>query len=256
MAEGLQFKETLEIISGGFDGEIHGSDGLNQNWTDTTGTSGSDSVTYYYRDSRTGQNQNSTEVRITILDAWTATRDENNFYTITVNTTVTAFTRTKIGNPLPSTWTMFIKREPNGAILWSSGGCVNGAINATYGTPINLGSYTFVLPPGQSSHLGTIYFRNNYCGMDNVPPPNIYVDEMAMGLSFKNNLPPDYRPGKIMDNGNTWQSHNRTGGADNVWNGSSWQTMRTDNGPTGQGNPPYMRHQSDWRNQRKIGANS
>ena len=65
----------------------------------------------------------------------------------------------------------------------------------------------------------------------------------------------DYRPGQILDNNTIWQSHNRNSGADNVYNGSSWQTMRTENGAVGQDNPPYMRHQSAWYNQRKIGAN-
>lgn len=66
----------------------------------------------------------------------------------------------------------------------------------------------------------------------------------------------DYRPGKILDNNSVWQSHNRSGGADNIYNGSTWNTMETSAGGSGQGNPPTIRHSSSWYNQRKIGANS
>lgn len=66
----------------------------------------------------------------------------------------------------------------------------------------------------------------------------------------------DYRPGKIIDNNGIWQSHNRPTGADNIRTASSWQTMRTIDGAVGTDNPPYMRHTSEWKNQRKIGNNA
>lgn len=66
----------------------------------------------------------------------------------------------------------------------------------------------------------------------------------------------DYRPGQIIDNNGIWQSHNRPTGADNVYTGSSWNTMRTIDGAVGTDNPPYMRHTSEWKNQRKIGNNA
>lgn len=65
----------------------------------------------------------------------------------------------------------------------------------------------------------------------------------------------DYRPGKVYDN-SVWQSHNRATGAANIYNGSTWNTMRTVNGPNESGNPPEIKHQSDWKNMRKIGTNA
>lgn len=65
----------------------------------------------------------------------------------------------------------------------------------------------------------------------------------------------DYRPGKIWD-GSAWQSHNRPSGAANVYNGSTWNTMRTVDGGAGTGNPPSIRYSSDWKNMRKIGNNA
>lgn len=256
MATGLQYKETLNIISGGFTGEIVGSNGVIQNWTDTSGSSGSSTVTYYYRDSYTGQNENSTQVDVTVTDSWTATVDNNNVYHVTVTTVINSISRTVIGNPRTFRATINVKRTANGPVLWSSGSCAPGSINITHGTNINLGSYTFDLPPGQSSQdISTIYYRSNYCGHDFDPAPSIYVDEYAMGVNFRNTLPPDYRPGKILDNSSVWQSHNRTTGADNIYNGSSWKTMRTQYGGSAQGDPPIIRHSADWYNERKIGAN-
>ncbi len=67
----------------------------------------------------------------------------------------------------------------------------------------------------------------------------------------------DYRPGKILDNNLTWQSHNRSTGADNIRTASSWQTMRTQDGGVASDNPPTIAHSSSsFKNMRKIGANS
>lgn len=62
----------------------------------------------------------------------------------------------------------------------------------------------------------------------------------------------DYRPGAIYD-GTTWQSHNRSGGARDIYNGSSWSTLRTIDGGVGTGNPPSIANNTGWVNQRRIG---
>lgn len=62
----------------------------------------------------------------------------------------------------------------------------------------------------------------------------------------------DYRPGAVW-NGSNWLSHNRGAGAANIRTGSSWQTMRTVNGGVGTDNPPFLRHSSGWKNQRRVG---
>lgn len=65
----------------------------------------------------------------------------------------------------------------------------------------------------------------------------------------------DYRPGQILDNNSVWQSHNRSSGADNIRTESNWKTMRTIDGPSATGDPPVIHHASEFKNQRKIGAN-
>lgn len=61
----------------------------------------------------------------------------------------------------------------------------------------------------------------------------------------------DYRPGAIYNGG--WLSHNRSGGAANIYNGSSWVEMRTIDGGVGTTNPPSIYNGSSWVNMRKIG---
>lgn len=256
MAQGLQYKENLTLISGGYPGEDTGSDGLVQDWTDTPGNSGSSTVTYYYHDSAQMNDNNSTLIEVTITDEWTAVRDNKNFYHITVHTVIDSIKRYRRGSPSPLSVYIFVRREEGGSNIWTSGGCINAAASSTDATDIDMGTYTIDLPPGQSTvEYGTVYYRSNICGHNNAHPPSIYVDEFWLGVNFRNLLPPDYRPGKTW-NGSDWLSHNRNGGAANVRNGSSsWNEMRTADGGVGTDNPPYLRHQdSTWRNQREIGT--
>lgn len=256
MAEGLQYKENLSVISGGYPNEGYGSNGLVQDWTDTTGDSGSSTVTYYYHDSSQQTDTNSTLVEITITDNWTATRLNNNAYQITVSTVINQIKRTKVGSPSPYSVYMFARRTASGSNIWSTGGCVNAAVSATHASNINMGSYTITLQAGETAQVrGTIYFRSNTCGHNNDRPPNRYTDEFWMGVNFRNTLPPDYRPGKVLNTGNTWLSCNRVGGKFHIRNNSgSLKELRTSNGPSGTGNPPYIRHNDNqWHNQRKIG---
>lgn len=255
MAEGLQYKENLTKISGGYSGEGTGSSGVVQNWTDTTGDSGTSNVTYYYHDSAQSSDSNSTKVEVNITDTWTAVRDNKNYYRITVTTRINSITRTKKGNPSAYSVYMFARREKGGSNIWTSGGCVNAAVSGTNATNINMGTTTIVLPPGQSTAAhGTVYFRSNTCGHNNAKPPSIYVDEFWLGVNFRNTLPPDYRPGKTW-NGVDWLSHNRSSGAANVRNGSnSWTEMRTVGNGALENNPPYIRYTDDWRTQREIGT--
>ena len=253
MAVGLQFKENLTQISGGYAGEITGSNGVVQEWTDTTGDSGSSTVTYWYRDSNTSDNNNSTQINVTITDTWSAVKDSHNNYTITVHSVLNSITRQVIGSPVPYTVSIFVRRTAGGANIWTTGGCVNAAAAATHATNVDLGTYTMFLPPGHATDTyGTVYYRSNTCGHDG-DGPGPYVDEFWMGINFRNTLPPDYRPGDTYDN-NAWWSHNRSSGWAGVWDGGAFREMRTESGDGSvSGNPPYIYNGSNWVNQRKIG---
>lgn len=253
MAVGLQFKENLSIISGGYPGEGVGSDGVIQDWTDTSGDSGSHTVTYYYHDSTLQTDANSTIVRVTITDEWSAVKNNDNSYDVTVRSIINSITRTVVGSPAAYSVSMFARRYAGGPNMWTSGGCVNAAANATHATNVDLGTFTIHLPPGQETVThGTVYFRSNTCGHDG-DGPGPYVDEFWMGINFRNTLPPDYRPGDTYDN-NAWWSHNRSSGWAGVWDGGAFREMRTESGDgVVSGNPPYIYNGSNWVNQRKIG---
>lgn len=253
MAVGLQFKENLSIISGGYPGEGVGSDGVIQDWTDTSGASGSHTVTYYYHDSTLQTDANSTIVRVTITDEWSAVKNNDNSYDVTVRSVINSITRTVIGSPPVYTVSMFARRYASGPNMWTSGGCVNASVNATHATNVDLGTFVIHLPPGQETIThGTVYFRSNTCGHDG-DGPGPYVDEFWMGINFRNILPPDYRPGDTYDN-NAWWSHNRSSGWAGVWDGGAFREMRTESGDGSvSGNPPYIYNGSNWVNQRKIG---
>lgn len=201
MATGLQFKENLTVISGGYRGEGVGSNGVTQNWTETQGDSGSSTVTYWYHDSAQMTDRNSTIVRVKVTDTWTAVKEADNTYKVTVHSVLDSITRERVGSPSSFSVSIFVRRERGGSNIWTSGGCVSATTNATHATNVDLGTYTITLPPGQSAAThGAIYYRSNVCGYDNTNPPSIYVDEYWLGINFRNTLPPDYRPGQTWSN--------------------------------------------------------
>lgn len=75
-----------------------------------------------------------------------------------------------------------------------------------------------------------------------------------MGVKFVNILPPDYRPGATLDSNSLWQSHNReTGKAHILGANGKYIEMRTIAGLEDSDNPPSIRVNNKWFNQRKIG---
>lgn len=254
MAQGLQFKENLTLISGGYPGEGLGSNGVHQDWTDTTGTSGTSTVTYYYHDSALLSDANSTRVDLTITDIWEATPQPGNVYRIKVTCVINSITRTRIGNPTAYSTRIHVKQSAGGGDIWVSPSCDDSTTTHTIATNIQVGTYYFDLPPESTgSTRGTVYYRSNACGHDGDVPPSIYVDEFWMGINFRNLLPKNYIPGKTW-NGSDWLSHNRaTNGHAKQYNGSAWGgDMKTTDGGTGTGDPPTI-YNSGFKNMRKIG---
>lgn len=253
---GLQFKENLTLISGGYPGEDIGSDGVTQDWTDTPGTSGSSDVTYYYHDSAHFDNNNSSRVDVRIVESWTAQLLAGNVIRVNVTVTIPSITRTRIGNPSAYDTYLFVRQSEGGANVWTSGGCDNTTTTHTIATNIDVGSYTIDLPPeSEGSERGTVYFRSNACGHNDDTPPSIYVDEFWLGLNFRNILPKEFIPGKIW-NGSNWLSHNRpTNGHAKLYTGSGWGSdMKTVDWTSGDPlNPPTIRWLNEWRNMKKSG---
>ena len=259
MANLLKARATLSIISGGYSGEDHGSTKPSlENWF-TAEESGSVTTGYYFRDSNTRSNANSSRVVTEITDSWSYTIDENNVATVTLTAVINRIYRDDVRGDTSTLYgvrNMRIWDRKGGALLYSVNSDPISTAHTIMSNPITVVTKTFtVAPGGHTSVNDSIYLRSNVDGHDGDPVPSEYVDECAIGIEFLNDLPVDYRPGMIY-NGSEWLSHNRSGGAADIYtSGTSRTTMRTLNGGSGEGNPPLMRNSSGWKNQRKVGKN-
>lgn len=256
--DGLQIKTDTTIISGGYPGEIHGSTGDVPNWTSVDSATGSKTATYYYHDSWPADNNNSSRVEVDVTDSWEILSvDDRNFMTIQVTTSVTRIARRLYaGNPGSGLIHLWVKDKENGTTFFET---ANSDVQATetLSNGFVIGTHTYVLEPAQTVGRGSVWYRSTWVGYESLPIPNTYTDVFWMGVNFRNILPRDYRPGKVLIPDGTWQSHNRENGATNILNNSgSWQTMRTQDGALSTGNPPVIRHTNGtWYNMRRIGEN-
>ena len=253
-----QYRAQLLIVQGGYPGETTGVTPADDSWHTTTEETGTATHTYYYNDSTCASNANSSRTSVSVTDTWTASVDEHNNLTIVVSTVINSIARAAYqGNPnscASNILSDIIIRRYSGGPIIARYNNQNFANYTTVATDIDLGTYTFVLAPGQNANASTVHYTNDAHYSDG-SQGSLFDDVMRMGMSFRNILPADYRPGKVW-NGSAWLSHDRTGGAANVRNTSSFVEMRTVDGPTGTGNPPLIRDASSYHNMRLIGQNS
>lgn len=257
---GLQIITRLEIISGGYQyppvggdrWEITGSDGGYPSWTDVSGTSGTVTARYWYHDSTTAHNSQSDRTYVTVTDHWELVGvDGMNNIHVRVNTTVDKVERTIWaggGSGRGYLWHVMISRYEGGTKYVDVPNIV-GSTPRIVAQNVSLGSYDIYLAPGGTDEKSTIYYKNATMGHEYDPLPSQFVDVMAAGISFRNTLPPDYRPGARKING-TWMSHNRNGG---VADRKGFGTMRTINGGVATDNPPSKKKSGTWYNMKRIG---
>lgn len=256
--DAYKWNAEVTILQGGYPGEWHGAEPPGTTWQPGQ-TTGTHTALYYYADSNAqnpdgtwGNNDNSSQILINVSDSWTATVDPDNNVTIMLTTTINSIKRGKIlGNPnlsITNGRDIRISRYKGSPILWqTTGDPIN--IEKTLITNLKLGTETFVLKPGTSVSRSSIYILNHTSGVPWETPGS--TDEMTAGVSFRNDLPADYRPGATF-NGVRWGCNNNSGGACNVWTGSSWQECRTENGGSASDNSPFS-YNGSWLNQYKIG---
>lgn len=256
-AGAYDYRATLDTFNNpGIEWEDTGANPGGLPWT-SGGATGSHTATYYYSDSNAkrpsgewGDMANSSQVFLTVTDSWTATTNENNEVIIDLTTTLDSITRGNIkGNPnlnATNTRTIQVKRTKGGIILWQvTGNPINQS--GTLATNITIGTERIILSPGAASARPSIYIYNHTDGYSGAGS----TDEMGGGVSFRNNLPADYRPGATW-NGFAWVSHNRSGGICDGRTSSTWRTERTQDYPTGQGNPPLLYRNGAWYNMKRF----
>ena len=138
---------------------------------------------------------------------------------------------------------------------------VGSGSSGTYDlVPAQYRDFTFTIPASQNPQeyvFGALHYKNRFSERPIELDATIPPDEFRVGLFITNPNLPVYRPGKILDNADTWQSHNRSGGKDDVrTSGQSWQTMVTAEGGVLRDNPPMIVDTSGFVNMRKIGENA
>lgn len=253
-----QYQPSLRI-DGGYPGETQGINPPNTSIRTTTSPTGSATYQYYFADSNTPdnwnadqKNANSSLVTVTITDKWQVSIDNANVMTVKVTTVIDSIERGHIqGNPNYSgTWgrDITIGRTQDGATLYSFPNDPIGYVHYIGGS-LNMGTETYTIAPGGNQQFrASVFIRSHTVSF---PDTDTYTDRIWAGIAFYNNLPADYRPGEICNN-YAWYSHNRASGAANIYTGSNWKTMRTED-PGTTGNPPSIYYNSAFRNQRLIG---
>ena len=266
-----QWTAALNVDSGGYEGELiaikkdgvtlyEGAVGphtksINLPWTTTTDDVGEQTYTYSYRDSDHEDNNNCTEVEVTIKDTWRVTIDNSNVMTVKVTTELVSAVRKKHGSITNANRRIWLRRSSSGSDFAPFPLIDNASTAHTIASNVNLGEYTFTLQPGDNAERSTVWWRSTMVGHEGDHLPNKYTDILGIGIRFKNILPKDYRPGKVKTNTSTWYSCNRSGGKCHIiQSGGTLKELRTTSGGTSTGNPPYIKHPSGWINQRKIGT--
>lgn len=256
MSKNYQYRAQFIIVEGGYPGETTGVSPADDNWHTTDVASGSATHSYYYNDSTCASNANSSRTTVRITDSWTVDIDEHNNMNVTVHTVIDSISRAAYqGDPNSCAnnivTDIIIRRYSGGPVLAR----YNNQNFTTYGTVasnVDLGTYTFALAPGQDANRSTVYYTNDahFVGGGQ---EGLYDDVFRMGITFKNILPADYRPGATLDMSSVWQSHDRTGGKAHILTSSNtWREMRTNNGLVESDNPPSI-YTTKWMNQRKLG---
>ena len=256
MAKNYQYRAQFVIVEGGYPGETTGVSPADDSWHTTDVATGSATHDYYYNDSTCASNANSSRTTVRITDSWTVDIDEHNNMNVTVHTVIDSISRAAYqGNPNSCASNIvtdiIIRRYSGGSILAR----YNNQNFTTYGTVasnIDLGTYTFTLAPGQDANRSTVHYTND-AHFTGGGQEGLYDDVFRMGITFKNILPADYRPGATLDSSSVWQSHERTGGKAHILtSGGTWREMRTNSGLVESDNPPSI-YTTKWMNQRLIG---
>lgn len=256
MAKNYQYRAQFVIVEGGYPGETTGVSPADDNWHTTDVATGSATHTYYYNDSTCSSNANSSRTSVSITDSWTVDIDEHNNMNVTVHTVIDSISRAAYqGNPnscANNIVTDIIIRRYSGGPILARYDNQNFTTYGTVASNVDLGTYTFTLAPGQDANRSTVHYTND-AHFTGGGQEGLYDDVFRMGITFKNILPADYRPGATLDSSSVWQSHERTGGKAHILGtGGTWIEMRTNNGLVESDNPPSI-YTTKWMNQRLIG---
>lgn len=208
--EGLQVRGWVEITQGGYAGEEKGvSSGLTGSFTDAEDV-GETTATYYYRDSNLleGQlpnlNNSSSQVDVKMKTKWSAKKGSNNHIIVDTETFILSISRCCKRNNPP------ISYNPTRTINVSGtrGNVLRDLVSSPASEGViwsgnkSLGKNTYDIAPGKEvspNELSATYlnYTTGFWSPGN-PLPSQFVDEMKMGVQFKNNLPDECAPPALL----------------------------------------------------------
>lgn len=163
--------------------------------------SGSLSHNYTWRDSDLGMNSDSAQGTAIATDNWSATVQSDNSIIITLNTTVSVVSRQDIRGNAYGNRTVAVLNGNNRNVLWQ-GSNVNVAYftGDLYRGSLSSSSSIRILPQQTSADIYPIIIRNWVTGAAGVNwGVEPFVDEMAIGAVFKNNLPNSFEPPELIE---------------------------------------------------------
>lgn len=156
--------------------------------TAIAGGTGSNTTTYYYRDSNTMYSGGwydtiSSKVDVNVTQTWTSSVDNLNNLTISVTTVINSVVRNDCrGNDqnTPGRNINIYKEQGGSAYISVTDNQV--ATNHSISGSVNMGTYTFTLAPGQNLTKNTLYIHNQTVGSTS-------YDDIWAGVQFQNPLP-------------------------------------------------------------------
>lgn len=220
--------------------------------TATVGVAGSNTTTYFYRDSNTsyaGQYVDSLSSRVAfyVTQNWNTSVDSRNNLTVSVSTVISSVVRDDIRGSDSNTPGRNINvYKEQGGTAYISVTDNQVATAHTISGSVDLGTYTFTLAPGENATRSTLYIHNQTVGSGS-------YDDIWAGIQFMNILPKETIPHAVWGN-SKWLSHNREGGDLRIWNGSRWtENLANVGGGEEYGDPPAVYKNSKWLNARTFG---
>lgn len=208
MATGLQIRNIIQILQGGYPGENPWTEGGYANWTNVPLT-GSAEVTYYYRDSGyqtedpTGaeRNANSSTVKVVVRDSWSAHVNSANNHIVFdyLTTEVVSVTRQwTVGAPGHFPFNIFVYDDQGGTLKATASQDYidyDHSIPFNPSLPVTISRVSSIdIHPETEWGQGSVYYRNNWGDGHHDPgqdddPTSIYIDRFFMGSQFRNVLP-------------------------------------------------------------------
>lgn len=213
----------------------------------------SGSWTYWFRDANVGPpwtDANSSRVMVSVTETWTATINNRNYLTISIDSIINSVVRDDLrGSNVDSPGrTINIYREQGASPVLSLTDTQLASAHTLFTGPLVLDNFSFTLAPGESLQRSSLYLHNQAIGLSS-------YDDIWFGVLFLNDLPKETVPHAVRDSSGVWLSHNREGGDLRLWNGSRWtDNLKTVDGPAELGDPPSVyRNDSKWYNGRTFG---